>query len=94
VAAARLRERPVSAPARVRDLYVIGKLGSYFLPTVESCDKTLRELRTGLQMDRDRCLPAGTARRVRADLDAVLDRRTELALAEATAEAKRLARED
>lgn len=83
----------MSAPARLRDMYVIGKHGSYFCPTVKACDETLRILRSALHLADDLFITETTLARVRLDIDKILDRRTELAFKEAADEAIRLARE-
>lgn len=82
----------MSAPARLRDMYVIGRHGSYFCPTVKACDETLRVLRSALHLADDLFITDTTLERVRADIDRVLDRRTDLAIDENAAEAIRLAR--
>lgn len=79
----------MSAPARHRDHYFIGRTGSFLIPTVQAADAVLRTLCQRL----DRAEHSSMVERLRSDVDAVLDRRTRLAYDEATAEAIRLARE-
>lgn len=83
----------MSAPARLRDMYVVGKYGSYLAATVAQCDARLSELRSVLRAALAQRAPKATVRRIRADQDRLLDRRTKLAFEEATAEAIRLTRE-
>jgi len=77
-----------TAPARARDIYVKGKAASYEVPTVARVDVALRKLALKIR----RTEVASVERSLRHDADLLLDRRTELALAEATAEAIRIAR--
>jgi hypothetical protein len=74
-----------SPPARLKDAYLIGRAGSYLAPTVETCDHHLGMLRHRLA-DAAISRPA-----VEHDIDLVLDRRSLLVFAQATAEALELA---
>lgn len=70
-----------SPPARLKDAYLIGRAGSYLVPTVETCDHHLGMLRR-------RLVGAAISRpAIVHDLDAILDRRLMLEFAQATSEA-------
>lgn len=68
---------------------VAGHFRKYRCTSVQACDRELRELVTRKQRTKHPEL----LEEILADCDAVLDKRTVLAVREATAEAKRLARE-
>ncbi len=55
--------------------YVPGKLGPYFAPTLEHVDAHLRRLTGRLTDDR---LKPSTKVKLRADIDALLDRRARM----------------
>ena len=60
------------APSTARN-YVIGRLGSYEVPTVDRVDTCLRELRHRLAGAEPKMIP-----RIWADIDLLLDHRTRL----------------
>lgn len=57
-----------------RQPYVIGRLDSYFTPTIRHVDACLALLAAS----RNHPIPIATPERVRADIDALLDRRRTL----------------
>lgn len=63
---------------RTHDLYVIGRLDSYWTPTIGHVDAALILLAALL----DNPVKAATPERVRADIDRLLDRRAVLAARE------------
>lgn len=68
---------------------MVGNMRRYRCSTVAACDAELRELHTRLT----RTTHPTMLERIHADIDDILDRRTELARSEATATAKRIAHE-
>lgn len=63
----------MSVPARNRDVYVVGKLGSYELPTLARCERVITQLTQRLRSPEclaDRKLTA----RVEWDRDLVIER--------------------
>ena len=64
---------PPSIPARMRDVYVIGKLGSYELPTLAKCEALINKMTQTLHSSECRDDPKLRAR-VEWDRDLVLDR--------------------
>lgn len=64
---------PPSIPARMRDVYVIGKLGSYELPTLAKCEALINKMTAMLRSDE--CVNDPKLRaRVEWDRDLVIDR--------------------
>ena len=64
---------PPSVPSTGRDVYVIGKLGSYELPTLARCEKLITQMTQLLRSSECRNDPKLTAR-VEWDRDLVIDR--------------------
>lgn len=64
---------PPSVPARFRDVYVIGKLGSYELPTLGRCEKLITQMTQLLRSVECRDDPKLRAR-VEHDRDLVIER--------------------
>ncbi len=63
-----------------RDHYVIGRLDSYWTPTIGHVDAALIDL--AAKLDPQVPVKASTPERVRADIDRLLDRRAVLAARE------------
>lgn len=61
------------APSMTRDAYVIGKLGSYLAPSAAAIDRHLDDLTARIPAARPTL-----QQRIRADVDALLDRRQRL----------------
>jgi hypothetical protein len=57
-------------PPSTADAYMIGKLGSYDVPTVAKVDAAIRELTAAIPAANQ-----GRRRRIWADIDALLERR-------------------
>jgi hypothetical protein len=68
---------PSSVPDRLRDVYVIGKLGSYELPTLAKCESLITQLSQLLRSSECRNDPKLRAR-VEWDRDLAIDRWSEL----------------
>ncbi|SHL52927.1 hypothetical protein SAMN05443637_1356 [Pseudonocardia thermophila] len=68
---------PSRPPSTTRSAFVMGVRRAYPCPTVEDCDKWLRALSEALRGTTDEVERA----RIRADIDAVLERRLRLKVA-------------
>lgn len=64
---------PPSVPSTGRDVYVIGKLGSYELPTLARCEKLINQMTQLLRSSECRDDPKLRAK-VEWDRDKVIDR--------------------
>lgn len=64
---------PPSVPERLRDVYVIGRMGSYFLPTLAKCEALINQMTQLARSSECRNDPKLKAR-VEWDRDQVIDR--------------------
>lgn len=64
-------------PSTTRDIYVIGRTGSFACPTVAACDEWLRTLSQAANSSKDPTM----RERLRDDVDRVLERRQKLLVA-------------
>lgn len=65
-------------PPSTADAYMIGKLGSYDVPTIAKVDAAIRELTAAIP-----AASQGRRRRIWADIDQLLERRLGMVLEEA-----------
>lgn len=82
---------PPSVPERLRDVYVVGRMGSYELPTLARCEKLITQMSQLLRSSECRDDPKFRAR-VEWDRDLVLDRWSVLSFEFHTAAAMKAAR--